>query len=125
MSMEAVNQDRKAPSTGNQRGNGTTSTMHPPLVQTFQKCAELGGRQPHHTVPNPRPLEASGLQLLGHQAQAGPVPPDQLDPIRTLRPEYVDHARIGISAVLGPDQCGQDPALRFNRARWVQDNAYA
>jgi hypothetical protein len=104
---EAVNQSEKAPSTGNLRRNRAASAMHPAPVQTLQQSAELRGRQTHHAVLDARPLEAAGLQLLGHQAQARAVPPDQLDPVAALRPEHVDHARIGIAAVLGADQRGQ------------------
>ena len=61
-------------------------------------------RQPHNTVLDTRPLEPAGLQPLGHQAHAGAIPPDELDPVTALRPEHVDHARIGITPILGADQ---------------------
>ena len=73
-------------------------------VQTFQKSPELGGGKPHHTVLDPRPLEAALLELLGHEAQSRAVPPDQLDPVRALRSENVNHARERIAAILSADQ---------------------
>ena len=41
MSMEAVNQDKKAPSTGNLRGNRTPSAVHSAPIQTLQQCTKL------------------------------------------------------------------------------------
>src|SRR5207302_1944335 len=57
---------------------------------------ELGGSQPHHAIMDRRPVEAALLEPLGHQTQPRAVPPDQLYPIRLLRPEHVDHAGEGI-----------------------------
>ena len=67
----------------------------------------LGSRQPHDAVLNPGPAKASLLELLSHQAKPGAVPPDQLHPVRSLRPKHIDHARIGIGAVLLADQRGE------------------
>src|SRR5260221_11600682 len=38
--------------------------------------------------------------MTGHQTQPGAVPPDQLYPVRLLRPEHVNHAGEGI----GPER---------------------
>jgi hypothetical protein len=73
MSMEALNQQSKASSTGNLRGDRSSSTMHPAPVQALQKCAELGGRQPHDAVLDAGPLEASRLQLLVTQLEMQPL----------------------------------------------------
>jgi len=78
--------------------------MHVAPVQTLQQCAELGRGDAHHAVLNARPAKASLFQLLGHQAQAIAVPPDQLDPVPALGPEDVDHPRKGIAAVIGTDE---------------------
>jgi hypothetical protein len=59
MSIEALNQQSKAPSTGNLRGDRAASAMHPAPVHSLQKCAELGGRQPHEDVLDAEPLEAA------------------------------------------------------------------
>ena len=52
-------------------------------------------------------MEASSLQDFAHKHQARAVPPHDLHPVCTLRPEHVDHARIGIAAIIGANQCGQ------------------
>src|SRR5215210_7263157 len=104
MSMEALNQPITVPSTSNLWRLRPASAMHAPPVQPLQKSTELRRRQAHHPVPDARPLEATLFELLGHEAQARSVPPDQLDPVAALRPEDIDHARKRITAILGSDQ---------------------
>ena len=81
--------------------------MHSAPVQPFQQSAQLRRRQPHHAILNAGPLEASLFEPLGHQAQAGAVPPDQFYPVRPLRPEHINHPGKGLPAIIGGHQSGQ------------------
>ncbi len=84
--FSAANQERKAQSTGNLRCLWSTAAMDSAPVQCLQKRTKLGGGKAHHAILDAGPLEAALLQTLRHQAQGGPVPPDQLDPVSTLGP---------------------------------------
>lgn len=102
-----MNPQAEPPSTGNLRGDRSASAMNAAPVRPLEQGAQLRRRQPHHAVLDTRPLQPAGLQLLGHQAQPGAIPPDVLDPVTALGPEHVDHAGIGIAALLGTDQRSQ------------------
>ncbi len=69
---------------GNLRSDRAATAMHPAPVQAFQKSAELGYGHTSHIVVDSRPLEAAGLEVLGHPAQVDAVLTDQLDPVRTI-----------------------------------------
>lgn len=91
--------------------------MHPAPVETLEQSTKLGCRNAHHTVLYTRPLEAAGLQPLGHQAQACFILPDQLDPVRALCTEDIDHPGIGIAAILSADERGQR-VRTFAKIHW-------
>ena len=67
-------------------------------IQSVDERGELRSREPHHAVADRRPAKRAVLKPLPEQHQAGPVPGQDLQPIRSLRAEDEDRARERIVA---------------------------
>src|SRR5262249_49253446 len=61
--------------------------------QSVDEGGELRSREPHHAVADRRPAKGALFKSLPEQHQPGPVPGQDLQPIRPLRPENEDRAR--------------------------------
>ena len=81
-------------------------------VHPVDERGELRGRQPHHAVADRRPAERALLEPLPEQHQAGPVPGQNLQPVRPLRAEDEDRPRERIAA-----RAARAPARRGCRRR--------
>lgn len=83
MSMKALNQRKKAPSSGNLRRLRAASAMHPAPVQTLEKRGQLRCCQAHHAIPDTGHLKplCSSFFAIRHR----PVPSHQTSLIRSAR----------------------------------------
>lgn len=70
---------------------------HPLPVQALQQRHQLGVVELHPDRPDPRPAERRLLEPLGKEADPAPILPDNLDPVRPLRPEHVKRPAERIS----------------------------
>jgi hypothetical protein len=61
-------------------------------IHSVDECGELRSAQPHHPIADRRPAERPLLEPLPQQHQAGPVPGQDLQAIRSLRPEDEDRS---------------------------------
>src|SRR6516225_2823139 len=80
---------------------------HPLPVQSLQQQPQLRRTQANHAVLHWRPDKPALLQALVEQAQTGPVPGQDLDPIRPLGPEHEEGAGERVLAQRLLHSCGQ------------------